>query len=204
MTSGSSRALRPHSVHSWKAASRCRDVGRSWPFYFQKYARMGKRKAATHRPKSEPARNRGDNASISIAVNARNDAFQKELRDFLELMKGLTLGLAIAGAAFIVMRSPLPTAVLIIAPWACSALGVSAGMASALIYAHHRFDIKGQPLRVVIVRAFALITLLLTILGTFVVAGEVNRTPATPGKALANTATTCQSKGGGAAASERG
>ncbi|MGG6341904.1 hypothetical protein ACQ5SA_01485 [Stenotrophomonas indicatrix] len=164
---------------------------------------MGKKRKVSQRPSSAASRGHGDNSSVAPKVTTKDDEFEKELRDFLELMKGLALGLAMLGGAFIVMRSSMPTALRVIGPWACATLGLSAGMASALIYARHRFSVKGQPLPIVIIRGFGLITLLLTILGTFVVAGEINRQTSAPGKALLAPTTTCPSKSGEVVASER-
>lgn len=157
----------------------------------------------SQRPKSASPQSRGGNSSIAPKMTTKDDEFEKELRDFLELMKGLTLGLAVLGGAFIVMRSSMPTALRVIVPWACAALGLSAGMASALIYARHRFSVKNQPLPIVIVRGIGLITLLLTILGTFVVAGEINRQTSAPSKALLAPTETCPSKSVGAVATEK-
>jgi len=143
---------------------------------------MGKKRRVSQQSNSVPARGHGYKSSLAPKGTTKDDEFEKELRDFLELMKGLTLGLAMLGGAFIVMHSSMPTALRVIGPWACAALGLSAGMASALIYARHRFSVKEQPLSIVIVRGFGLIALLLTILGTFVVAGEINRQTSAPGK----------------------
>lgn len=163
---------------------------------------MGKKRKASQRPSSATSRGHDDNSSVAPKVTTKDDDFEKELRDFLELMKGLTLGLAMLGGAFIAMRSSLPTALRVFGPWACATLGLSTGMASALIYARHRFSVKGQPLRIVIVRGSGLITLLLTILGTFVVTAEINRQTSEPGRALLAPTTTCPSKSGGVVASQ--
>src|SRR5262249_27422990 len=137
------------------------------PFHFQKQARMGKKRKGSQRPNSASERGQWNNSCVAPKVATKDDEFEKELRDFLELMKGLTLGLAMFGGAFIVMRSTMPTALLIIGPWACATLGLFVGMASAMIYARHRFSVKGQPPSIVIVRGLGLIAFLLTILGTF-------------------------------------
>ncbi len=163
---------------------------------------MGKKRKVNQRPSSATSWGHGDNSSAAPKVTTKDDDFEKELRDFLELMKGLTLGLAVLGGAFIVMHSSMPTALRVIGPWACAVLGLSAGMASALIYARHRFSVKGQPLLIVIVRGFGLITLLLAILGTFVVAGEINRQTSASGKALLAPTTICPSESGEVVASQ--
>lgn len=163
---------------------------------------MGKKRKASQRPSSATSRGHDDNSSVAPKVTTKDDDFEKELRDFLELMKGLTLGLAMLGGAFIAMRSSLPTALRVFGPWACATLGLSTGMASALIYARHRFSVRGQPLPIVIVRGSGLITLLLTILGTFVVTAEINRQTSEPGRALLAPTTTCPSKSGEVVASQ--
>lgn|GEM_PF-6925142 len=174
-------------------------VARYRPMYIlplQEIERMGKKRRGSQRPNSATARGREGNSSVAPKVTTKDDEFEKELRDFLELMKGLMLGLAMLGGAFIVMRSSTPAVLRVIGPWACAALGLSVGMASALIYARHRLSVKGQPLPIVIVRGFGLTTLLLMILGTFIVAGEINRQTPAPAKALPAPAALCPSKSG--------
>ncbi len=136
---------------------------------------MSKKIAKNQRRKAIAARDRLDDSSRVAKVSSKDDDFEKELRDFVELMKAVVLGLGMASGAFAIMRSSMPDTVRAIGAWVCVSLGLAAAMASCLIYARHRLSIKDQTPGSVVVRGLGLIMLLVTVLGAFTITVEVHR-----------------------------
>lgn|GEM_PF-5592011 len=106
---------------------------------------------------------------------SKEEAFYRNLRDMVELMKGLALATAIIGAAHVVLGSSLPGSIRGIGAWLTTSTGVATGFAAALLYARPRFGIKGQKLKGILMRGFGLIAFLSAILVALALAGEINR-----------------------------
>lgn len=170
-------------------------LAQDWPIYIDHASQlpslMSRRNAKSQRRKTTATRDRLDDSIAAAKASSRDDDFERELRDFVELMKSVVLGLGMASGAFVIMRSSIPEAMRAMGAWVCVTLGLAAATASCLVYARHRYSIKGQALGSVMVRGLALIMLLMAILVAFVITVEVHRQVPEPHKTSQHAAESC-------------
>lgn len=100
-----------------------------------------------------PSHNSGNSSRTDTIKRAKDpDAFFVSIKDQMELVKGVALGLAILAAPQILLESSLAEYKKVVGAVACLMLGFWTMYCAIAIYCQHRLKIRGLPLSTQVAR----------------------------------------------------